>query len=126
MSTKYYSPNRPLTPGTFPNRKGLEVIEVRNFDSPLPIKGASRPVWGWVEYEGSLTPEEIEQYELLGPKERESTRLAKKRRRLRNKQINVEFNLEEPREAAVVEYILSQPNKKDYIMALVEADMANN
>ena len=126
MSTKYYSPSRPLTPGTFPKRKGLEVIEVKNFDSPLPIKGASRPVWGWVEYEGSLTPEEIEQYELLGPKERESTRLAKKRRRLRNKQINFEFNLEEPREAAIVERILSQPNKKDYIMALVESDIANN
>ena len=59
---KYYSTQRPVSPGTFPGKP----IEIHNFDkrvdTGLPHIG---PAWGWLIYSDRLTPQQADSYELV-------------------------------------------------------------
>lgn len=125
---KYFSPKRPLTPGTYPRRPDLNVLGITNFDEPLPIKGCDVPVWGWIEYDKHLTEKEIDQYELI-PRFRskitESRENAWRNYRKKTKQINIEFNMEKPEERAAYERV-KKLGPKTYIRRLILDDMARN
>ena len=121
---KYFSPHRPLTPGTFPKRPDLRVTDVTNFDEPLPIKGCPQLVWGWVEYDGFLTDEEIEQYELVPQyksKVYDSMRRAKRAYRDKTHQMNVTFTSSE--EDMLVLERIKEKGRKAYIVRLVMEDI---
>lgn len=60
---KYYSTQRPLMPGSFPNK--ADVKDIQNFDMKIFCKEIGRDAWGYVEYEQELTKEEVEEYELI-------------------------------------------------------------
>lgn len=124
----YFSPNRPLTPGSFPKRPDLKIIEVHNLDDRLPIKGAPVPVWGWVEYDGRLTDEEVYQYELIPrfeSKMSDAQRNALKKRKKKTRQLNLEFNMDNDEDRALYEHIKAM-GPKPYIRRLVQEDMARN
>lgn len=59
---RYYSTQRPVTPGSFP-RAG-EQESVRNFENRTYCEEIGREAWGYVEYKGTLTDEEVKRYEL--------------------------------------------------------------
>lgn len=63
MVFRYYSPLRPVAPGTFPNCGTIKRIE--NFDEKTMIPSIRRRVWGYIEYEKPLTAEDIAAYELI-------------------------------------------------------------
>lgn len=62
---RYYSPYRPIGPGTFPKQDGTEIIT--NFDEPTYCDEIGRKAWGYIEYQQPLTPEQARQYELISP-----------------------------------------------------------
>jgi hypothetical protein len=62
MGYRYYSTQRPLSPGCFP--KG-NVIEVINFDERRPVEEIGLPAWGYVEYGEPLGDKEMNDYELV-------------------------------------------------------------
>lgn len=59
---KYYSTQRPITPGTCPNKDGMQVV---NFEDRQYIEAIGREAWGYVEYTEDITPEEAAEYELV-------------------------------------------------------------
>lgn len=59
---RYYSPYRPLGPGTIPKR-GIE--EIVNFDDKEYAPAIGRQAWGYVDYNRELTPSEQDNYELV-------------------------------------------------------------
>ena len=59
---RYYSKSRPVAPGTYPVNGAKKI---HNYDSRIYVEGAGCEVWGYVEYERELTPEEIRNYELV-------------------------------------------------------------
>ena len=61
---KYYSTQRPITPGSFPTPEGNAVVEVVNFDSPTECREIGRKAWGCIEYEQPLTADEVNRWEL--------------------------------------------------------------
>lgn len=58
---RYYSTQRPLGPGTYPNRRNAIVT---NFGNKTFCKEIGRSAWGYVEYPSPLTESEISDYEL--------------------------------------------------------------
>ncbi len=61
---KYYSTQRPITPGSFPKPEGNAVVEIVNFDSPTECKEIGRKAWGCIEYERPLSEDEAKRWEL--------------------------------------------------------------
>ncbi len=61
---KYYSTQRPITPGSFPKPMGNRVMNIWNFDRPVFCPEIGREAWGYIEYEQPLTPEQAIDYEL--------------------------------------------------------------
>lgn len=61
---KYYSTQRPITPGSFPKPEGNAVVEIVNFDSPAECKEIGRKAWGCIEYERPLSEDEASRWEL--------------------------------------------------------------
>lgn len=61
---KYYSTQRPITPGSFPKPDGNAVVEIVNFDSPAECKEIGRKAWGSIEYERPLSEDEAKRWEL--------------------------------------------------------------
>lgn len=61
---KYYSTQRPVTPGSFPKSPFNEVLQVVNFDSKTYCEDIGREAWGYIEYKYPLHPEDVEEYEL--------------------------------------------------------------
>lgn len=59
--TRYYSPARPVMPGTFPAQG---VVGVVNFDAPEFCPAIGRTAWGYIDYDAPLSPETAEAYEL--------------------------------------------------------------
>lgn len=59
---RYYSTQRPLMPGSYPNRDGIE--EIRNFDTKTFCEEIGREAWGYIDYREALTKEQTEAYEL--------------------------------------------------------------
>jgi hypothetical protein len=58
---RYYSTQRPVTPGSYP-RAG--AVEVHNFDNKTYCEEIGREAWGYIEYSEQLTKEQAEAYEL--------------------------------------------------------------
>ncbi len=61
---KYYSTQRPVTPGSFPKPEGNKVLDAVNFDDKTYIEELGREAWGYVEYERPLSEEEMQDWEL--------------------------------------------------------------
>lgn len=57
---RYYSTQRPVTPGTFPGKP----TTIHNFDSRESVCGGQMQAWGYVEYEKPLTEKQMKDYEL--------------------------------------------------------------
>ncbi|MBD5504576.1 MAG: hypothetical protein HDR09_12840 [Lachnospiraceae bacterium] len=61
---KYYSTQRPITPGSYPKSPFNEVLQVVNFDSRTYCEDIGREAWGYIEYKNPLHPEDVVDYEL--------------------------------------------------------------
>ena len=61
---RYYSTQRPVTPGSFPKPAGNKVVEIHNYDSKTYCEELGREVWGYIDYEQPLHPEDAIDYEL--------------------------------------------------------------
>ena len=68
MSYRYYSSQRPVSPGSFPKPVGNRVLEIVNFDSRKPCYDANCDAWGYIEYEKPLGKELARCYELVKQK----------------------------------------------------------
>ena len=68
---RYYSLFRPITPGAYPNPIGNPVLQIVNFDDRLYIPEIKREAWGYLDYENSLTVEQMEAFELVAASDRE-------------------------------------------------------
>ncbi|MCD7891632.1 MAG: hypothetical protein LUG26_07805 [Ruminococcus sp.] len=66
---RYYSTQRPITPGAYPAR--VEIREIKNFDDKTYCEEIGREAWGYFDIVGSLLDCEAEQYELVKAGERE-------------------------------------------------------
>ena len=62
---KYYSTQRPIMPGSFPEPKGNRVLAIVNFDEKTCCKEPGRDCWGYIEYEKPLSEKEASAYELV-------------------------------------------------------------
>lgn len=64
---RYYSTQRPVDIGTFPNTTENPVFEVANYDgdSRQYVAGGQVCAWGEVTYKKPLTEKQIDDYELL-------------------------------------------------------------
>lgn len=60
---KYYSVERPITPGSFP-KKDL-VQNICNFDQKTFCEEIGVEAWGYVEYSEALSEKEASEYELI-------------------------------------------------------------
>ena len=68
---RYFSTQRPLTPGAFPKPSDNRVIAVENFDTydgRMFCPAVSRLAYGYVDYEKPLTEEQSSDYELIPQK----------------------------------------------------------
>ena len=52
---KYYSTQRPIDPGTFPQPEGNPPLEVINYDERLPVSGEVFRAWGELTYQEPLS-----------------------------------------------------------------------
>ena len=59
---RYYSKFRPVDLGTYPPAGAQDI---HNYDSRTYVEDAGCEVWGYIEYDRELTPEEIRNYELV-------------------------------------------------------------
>ena len=64
---RYYSTQRPITPGSFPKSPFNKVQEIHNYDSKTYCEEIGREAWGYIEYEWPITPEDAISYELTPP-----------------------------------------------------------
>ena len=60
---RYYSTQRPVSPGTFPNTR--RVKDVVNFDRRQFVPEINREAWGYIEYADPLTEKQAADYELV-------------------------------------------------------------
>ena len=63
MIYRYYSPMRPIGPGTFPKKP--ELVTICNFDYREWIKSIGKYAWGFLEYTKPLSNKETKDYELI-------------------------------------------------------------
>lgn len=61
MKYRYYSTQRPVTPGSFPKKPGCEIS---NYPQKIYIDGTGFSAWGHIEYDEPLTTTEANEYEL--------------------------------------------------------------
>lgn len=59
---RYYSTQRPVGPGTFPQQGGTETVT--NFDGKIYCEEIGREAWGYIEYREAITPKQAKAYEL--------------------------------------------------------------
>ncbi len=67
---RYYSTQRPIMPGSFPELDDNKVVEIHNFDKREAVEGINRMAWGWIEYEKPLPESVAKDYELTAAKGR--------------------------------------------------------
>ena len=60
---RYYSTQRPITPGAIPMRS--DIVSIKNFDHKKECEEIGRMAYGYVEYASRLTKKEISDYELV-------------------------------------------------------------
>lgn len=59
---RYYSTQRPVTPGAFPS--GYQVLGINNFDRKTFCEEIGREAWGYIDFADTLPVPEMERYEL--------------------------------------------------------------
>lgn len=60
---RYYSTQRPISPGTYPNGENKPVT-IENFDDRQAVENGQLQAWGYLEYERPLSQKEMKDYEL--------------------------------------------------------------
>ena len=65
MSYRYYSTQRPVGPGTFPQPAENRVIGIHNDENRTFYKEIGRAAWGYIDYEKPLAAKDAENYELM-------------------------------------------------------------
>lgn len=63
---RYYSPFRPINPGTFP-KESSKPLKIKNFDERKNV-GANLTVWGYIEYPTPLSTNVQQDYDLIDEK----------------------------------------------------------
>lgn len=63
--TRYYSTQRPVLPGRFPEKDKVERIQ--NFDHKTFCEEIGDEAWGFIEYSEPLTKDQADAYELTLP-----------------------------------------------------------
>ena len=61
---KYYSTQRPIGPGTFPQPDGNPPLEVISYDERLPVSGEVFRAWGELPHQEPLSKPDADAYEL--------------------------------------------------------------
>lgn len=61
---KYYSTQRPVDMGTFPNPPDNKPLEINNYDKREPVEGGKLQAWGDLTYAKPLTKKQMADYEL--------------------------------------------------------------
>lgn len=61
--TRYYSAQRPILPGGFPEREKVE--QIKNFDTKIFCDEIGEEAWGFVDYSEPLEKEQADAYELI-------------------------------------------------------------
>lgn len=59
---RYYSTQRPLTPGAYPSI--YAPTKIHNFDERTYCEDIGREAWGYIEFIGRIPDEVVKQYEL--------------------------------------------------------------
>lgn len=62
---RYYSTQRPVDIGTYPQGIFNSPTKIENYDSRLPVEGGSLLAWGEIHYAQPLTDGELRSYELM-------------------------------------------------------------
>ena len=62
---KYYSIQRPITPGSYPKSPFMKVLNIVNFGFRTYCKEIGWEAWGYIEYKMPLHPEDAAEYELM-------------------------------------------------------------
>lgn len=65
MKYRYYSTQRPVTPGAYPKPKDNPAVSIHNFDNREYVPEIWRAAWGYVEYDKPLDGKDIYSYELV-------------------------------------------------------------
>lgn len=60
---RYYSTQRPIAPGTYPNGENKPVV-IDNFDDRQTVENGQLQAWGYLEYGKPLSQKEMNDYEL--------------------------------------------------------------
>ena len=60
---KYYSTQRPVSPGSYPCKNS--VVEIHNFDNRTFCEEIGAEAWGYIEYNCELSEKEAAEYELV-------------------------------------------------------------
>lgn len=63
---RYYSTQRPVSPGTYPKPQGNEVLAIENYSSPSYITEIGRKAWGYIEYKLKVADILLNDFELYG------------------------------------------------------------
>ncbi len=64
MVFNYYSTQRPIDIGTFPDSADNRPVEILNFDERMPVEHGQYTAWGVLSYAKPLTEKEIRNHEL--------------------------------------------------------------
>lgn len=59
---RYYSTQRPVTPGAYPS--GYRVLEIHNFDCKTFCEEIGREAWGYIDFAEEIWEEDATRYEL--------------------------------------------------------------
>lgn len=62
---RYYSTQRPVGPGTYPQSSDYPVVNVVNYDERVFVEEIDRGAWGYIEFERPLSLKQAEDYELV-------------------------------------------------------------
>ena len=60
---RYYSTQRPISPGTYPNGEN-KPVSIENFDERQVVENGQLQAWGYLEYDKPLARKELKDYEL--------------------------------------------------------------
>lgn len=60
----YYSTQRPIDIGTFPNQSDNQPTNIQNFDGRTPVEDGAFMAWGVLTYAKPLTADEVTRFEL--------------------------------------------------------------
>lgn len=61
---RYYSTQRPIAPGSFPEPEGNTVERIVNFPAKTYVDEIWKQAWGYIDYEKSISEKDASDYEL--------------------------------------------------------------